>query len=647
VAHTAVVARIILAVAFSITVLAWWFSHAAVQESTQERFQFRSDEIETAIVERLDGYETVLWSGVGLFDATDGATREQFADYVTALDLNERWPGIQGVGWAVPLEPDEVAAHEAEVRAEGFPDYAVTPDGARDQYSAILYLEPFDWRNRRAFGFDMWSNLERREAMNRARDTGRAATTAMITLVQETDDDVQRGFLTYVPVYAGGETPTTLEQRRETHLGWVYAPFRMNDLMSGILGSSSNQVEFQIFDGWEVDPESLLYDSNPPVAEAGSDLSRRTTVLVQGHPWTMMFRTGEGFSIGSDTLPTYVAAAGLLIEVLLFYVISTLGALNRRAESIAEAKTVELRRTNEELQQRSEELEAQTAKLTRSNDELRQFAHVASHDLQEPLRTMASYSSLVSNSYADELGDEGGRWLGYINTSAKRLSDLIREILQFSTFDHLNSSPIGVDLNQIMDVVQDDLVEALTEASVEVQVEELPVVVGDPILLRQLMTNLVHNAATYRRTNGTPRVVVRGEQRETAHRETLHRISVRDNGVGIEPEFQQRIFELFRRAAPRSEETGTGMGLAICRKIVQAHGGEIGVVSSVGHGTEFWFELPGDVECVGPEHEHDPSVGEHDSERALAEPTSAERESVEPPWPEPANDDQPSPREFA
>ncbi len=656
-------ARIILAIAFSITVLAWWFSHAAVQESTEERFQFRSSEIETAIVERMDGYETVLWSGAGLFDATGGATRQQFADYVAALDLNERWPGIQGVGWAVPLEPDEVAAHEAAVRAEGFPGYAIAPRGERNEYSAILYLEPFDWRNQRAFGFDMWSNPQRRSAMNRARDTGQAATTAMITLVQETEDDTQRGFLTYVPVYAGGETPATLEERRAAHLGWVYAPFRMNDLMAGILGSSSNQVEFQIFDGWEIDPDSLLFDSNPASADAGSDLHRHRTVLVQGHPWTMSFRAGEEFSLGSETLPTYVAVAGLLIEILLFYVISTLGTLNHRAESIAEAKTVELRRTNKELHRRSKELEDQSAKLTRSNDELRQFAHVASHDLQEPLRTMASYSSLVSNSYADEIGEEGRRWLGYINASAKRLSDLIREVLQFSTFDQLNSPPIGVDLNQIMGDVHDDLVEVLTEASVEVQVEELPTVAGDPVLLRRLLTNLVHNAATYRRADGVPRIVVRSEQRGA-----MHRVSVRDNGVGIEPEFQQRIFELFRRAAPRTEETGMGTGLAICRKIVHAHGGEIGVVSSVGHGTEFWFELEADVE--GRVHGASDSSADSDIDGGVvssvdggaeggvrcrrcapelsgAGPFVDEPAAVTPPGPAPAHDHPPSPREFA
>jgi signal transduction histidine kinase len=193
----------------------------------------------------------------------------------------------------------------------------------------------------------------------------------------------------------------------------------------------------------------------------------------------------------------------------------------------------------------------------------------------------------VSDTYGDDLGDEGRRWLGYIGGSAKRLGDLIREILQFSTSDSLNPDPNGVDLNQIMVAVQEDLAELLDEASAEVVVDDLPIVAGDPIQLRRLLTNLVHNAATYRKDDTRLKVMVKAGSRDGRPR-----IAVRDNGIGIDPEFQQRIFEMFRRVAPRTEHAGVGIGLAICRKIVQAHGGDIGVVSSVGHGTEVWFEIP-------------------------------------------------------
>ncbi len=579
--HNRVMAKVILGLALALTAAAWWFSHQTVQTSAQERFEFRTQEIETAVVQRMQGYETVLWSGVGIMDSSDEVQRQEWAEYVTTLNLDSRWPGIQGIGWAVPVDPDDLADHEAAIRAEGFPDYGVHPAGPRDEYTAIVYLEPFDWRNQRAFGYDMWSNVERRAAMSRARDTGAAATSSMITLVQETDEDVQQGFLTYVPVYEGGQTPPTTAERRQALLGWVYAPFRMNDLMDGILGSKINTVDFEIFDGRGADPDRLLYDSDPEVAAtADEDLQRQVTILVQGRPWTMVFRPGGAFRVASESLPTFVAVAGLVIDALLFYVISSLGRLNQRARALAADRTAELRVTNEELQR-------QTAELQRSNDELRQFAHAASHDLQEPLRTMASYSSLVSSTYGDELGSEGQRWLGYITGGAKRLSSLLRDILQFSTLDGPDADHQPVDLNEVMETVARDLSPLVVAESAELQVGELPEVVGNPIQLQRLLANLIHNAVKYTRPGVAPVVAVGGVANDDGWR-----IHVRDNGIGIDPDLHDRIFEVFRRAGEPTERAGTGMGLAICRKIAHAHGGDIGVVSTPGQGAEFWFSLP-------------------------------------------------------
>ena len=588
--HSPFLAKVILGTALTLTALAWWFSHSTVESSSQERFGFRTSEIESAIVQRMQGYETALWSGVGVMNSSDEVTRSEWNEFVETLDLDQRWPGIQGIGWSIPLTPAEIDEHEESIRAEGFPDYAVSPEGPRDQYSAIVYLEPFDWRNQRAFGYDMWSNEQRRAAMARARDDGRAATSPMITLVQETDEDVQKGFLTYVPVYENGASPRTVDERRAAFLGWVYAPFRMNDLMEGILGSTDQTVHFEIYDGREPTPEQLLYDSNPEFLIPGSDveLQRQVTVWVQGQPWTMVFSPGSAFSVSSDALPTFVAVAGLIIDGLLFYVISSLGMLSRRANALADERTAELRVANEQLKHRSNELEQQTVELQRSNEELRQFAHVASHDLQEPLRTMGSYSSLVLSTYGDELGVEGRRWLGYINGGAKRLSDLIREVLQFSTLDGLHPGQKSVDLTEVMDAVATDLSELIHAESAELVVDPLPEVIGDGVQLQRVLANLVHNAIKYHQPGVTPRVSVGGSMTD----DDRWRIHVRDNGVGIEPELQGRVFEVFRRAVTDDAQPGTGMGLAICRKIIQAHGGDVGVVSSPGHGSEFWFTLP-------------------------------------------------------
>ncbi len=140
------------------------------------------------------------------------------------------------MGFAVPVPAAQLASHEQRIRAEGFPDYRVSPPGKRDFYTAIVYLEPFDWRNQRAFGYDMYSEPVRREAMERARALGVPALSGRVRLVQETSSDVQAGVLLYLPVFQRGAPLETPAQRDQAFMGWVYAPFRLGDLMLGTLG---------------------------------------------------------------------------------------------------------------------------------------------------------------------------------------------------------------------------------------------------------------------------------------------------------------------------------------------------------------------------------------------------------------------------
>lgn len=214
--YNPIIAWAVLTLSIALTVSAYFASKHLVDDSLQDKFEFRSNEIAQAIEDRLFVYEQMLWSGVALFHAQSeqNVSRKQWADFVLALDIEKNWPGIQGMGFSIPVNPDEKAIHENTIQSEGFNDYRIRPEGDRDEYSAIIYLEPFDWRNKRAFGYDMWSNTMRRAAMKRARDEGVAATSGIITLVQETSDDIQRGFLTYVPVYLGSRIPDNRSERQ-------------------------------------------------------------------------------------------------------------------------------------------------------------------------------------------------------------------------------------------------------------------------------------------------------------------------------------------------------------------------------------------------------------------------------------------------
>jgi CHASE1-domain containing sensor protein len=230
----------------------------------------------------------------------------------------------------VPLHPGELTDHVKTIRAEGFPDYNVHPAGKRKEYSAIIYLEPFDWRNQRAFGFDMGSNDIRRAAMERARDTGRGAASGMITLVQETEKDQQAGFLSYVSLYAKGQPVDTVEQRRSAFLGWVYAPFRAEDLMHGLLGSTDSNLQFFIHDGEEAVDSNLLFASDTRKFEQ-PDFTKNVPVEVQGRMWNVEFRAPKGtIAARISGLPTVVAIAAGAVDLLLFYVLFSVQFLQKK-----------------------------------------------------------------------------------------------------------------------------------------------------------------------------------------------------------------------------------------------------------------------------------------------------------------------------
>lgn len=362
--HNPLAGWVILAISLLLTFLAYWLSSAQLRARVEDRFHFRAQEVEVAIEERMAIYEQALRSGVGFFNASDSITRQEWREFVNSLQLKRRLPGIQGMGFAVPLEPAEVAEHVAQVRAEGFDEYEVRPPGAREQYSSIVYIEPFDWRNRRAFGYDMWASELRREAMQRARDSGDAATSGVITLVQETAADTQKGFLTYLPVYSSPKIPQTLEQRRESFRGWVYAPFRASDLMRGILGAGDADIAFEIYDGEQMNADNLLYDSdqqlNVLAQTPGPQFTLTRTMQLQGRPWTVLYSAPQQTLVDNaeGRQPLYVLFAGIVVDTLLFYVLISLHLINRHAQRSQERLRLEHERNQESLSEQMQLVEA-------------------------------------------------------------------------------------------------------------------------------------------------------------------------------------------------------------------------------------------------------------------------------------------------
>lgn len=350
--HNQYTAWVILGISLLITAFAWYVSSKYVERRAQERFAFAVEDARQRIVNRMEHYQQVLRSGVSLFATLNGGpSRQQWRTYVSNLAIQKLYPGIQGIGYAVMLDPAEVASHIASVRNDGFADYDVKPPGRRDIYSANVYLEPFDWRNQRAFGYDMFSNPMRRTAMEHARDSGTAAVSGRVTLVQETQQDVQAGFLMYLPVYAQGTELTNTEQRRRALTGFVYSPFRISDLMRGILGTDLPNVQFQLFDGAEEQSvDTLLYQSARDAVWANPYLQQEVPIDLPGRRWVGRFQPTVAFVQSANSQePALILAGGIILDVLLFLVIWSLARQRQRVERRVTNMTHDLRKSVERL----------------------------------------------------------------------------------------------------------------------------------------------------------------------------------------------------------------------------------------------------------------------------------------------------------
>lgn len=235
-----------------------------------------------------------------------------------------------------------------------------------------------------------------------------------------------------------------------------------------------------------------------------------------------------------------------------------------------------------------QELERRTQELQRSNAELEQFAYVASHDLQEPLRMVASYVQLLARRYRDQLDADADEFIGYAVDGATRMQRLIQDLLAYARIGRAGKEPVGTDAAQAARQAISQLTEVLREAGARIDIDLVCRVVVVPSQLVQLFQNLIGNAVKFRGA-ATPSITI-----DARREDAMWHFRVADNGIGIEPQHRERVFAIFQRLHTRREYPGTGIGLAICRKIVEGHGGTIWVESEPGHGAVFHFTLPGE-----------------------------------------------------
>ncbi|HLL84713.1 MAG TPA: ATP-binding protein, partial [Longimicrobium sp.] len=350
---------------------------------------------------------------------------------------------------------------------------------------------------------------------------------------------------------------------RYTHLGGTHARIKVGQFKIGAIAQ-----ERQAYQTNDVPNDPRI--SDPAWAR------REGMVAFAGHPLLMgerligvlaMFSTQP---LPEETLATLGTVADTLAQ----------GIERKRAEEALALRAEELARSNVELARSN-------ADLARSNADLQQFAYVASHDLQEPLRMVASYTQLLARRYQGRLDSDADEFIGFVVDGATRMKRLIQDLLEFSRVGTRGRDPRAVNATEVLARTLKDLAANPLSGGAEVSHDPLPVIRADDLQLGQVFQNLLGNALKFRRPGVPPRIHV------SARREGGHWVfSVRDNGIGIESQYFDRIFVLFQRLHTSAEYPGTGIGLAVCKKIVERHGGRIHVESVPGQGSTFFFTLP-------------------------------------------------------
>ena len=398
---------------------------------------------------------------------------------------------------------------------------------------------------------DLSRDARRRTAMESARTRRLPALTRPVQLPSGVWE-----FNVYVPVYRG----PTLE-------GFLFGAFRFQDLFADVLRPTlAPEYGIAILDG-----DEEIYTRSRRHLSYVPESAQESTAELYGVRWTVrIWPSREALAHLQSKVPETILAAGLLVALLL-------GA------AVYLAQTARLRTRLAERMSR--ELERRAGELARSNTDLRQFAYVASHDLQQPLRTVASFTQLLAARYRGRLDTDADEIIGFAVDGARRMQTLVNDLLAYWRVEARGVKRARVDCEIVLENTLAGLKTVMEETSAQVTHDPLPVVHADETQLGQIFLHLIGNALKFHGPE-PPRIHVSAQPVEDAWR-----FSVRDNGIGIEPQFAEQIFAIFQRLHTESAYPGTGIGLAIAKKIVECHGGRIWVESELEKGSTFYFTI--------------------------------------------------------
>ena len=569
---------LIIIASLGLTLSAWYITAQQEEQKRLSQFDYQARHIVELVRERMLKYEDTLWSGVAALHASDNRMDSvQWRRFSETLSIESKYPGINGIGIIYHVTPEALPGFLAQQRRLR-PDFGIHPTHGETDFWPITYIEPVAI-NRKAVGLDMAHETNRYTASRKTRDTGTAQITAPIILVQ--DARQTPGFLFFVPYYKTIEIPSTEAARRADFIGLVYAPFIAEKLMNGVLENENRLVNFSIRDG-----EQVLYDELTPAStdfDPHALLTSQIDVDLYGRRWTFDVHTSTLFREQyTSNQPMIILVGGLIIDVLLVYLFYTLTNANKRAVHHAREATRDLRRSMAHTEHMARTLEQQNAALQHSNQELDRFAHVASHDLKAPLNAIQKLCTWIEEDCGERLPDESRQHFEILKARVRRLAKLLDDLLLYSRAGRGAAEPERIELAALVeDVVR--LMDVPERFSVHVHGGT---VTAPRQPLEQVLRNLIGNVVKHH-GGTTGRIDI-----TLATSATGFDLTVSDDGVGIPEALRERALRMFETLKPRDETEGSGIGLALCKKIVESCGGSFSIATAPSGGAAFISHWP-------------------------------------------------------
>ncbi len=598
---------IILLVGLSLSYVAFMVAVDWGRRNVQTRFnrlsQLQVLQIEDSIVDNLDFVRMVAT----LHHVTEDIKFHAFSTFVR----HANHPGLDAVLWLPRVKYSDRLIHEKRAtHNQGYQilepdsDGGLQPATKRAEYFPVYYAEYAEAYVAKAYppglDFNFLDSIQQR--MNRARD--QAKLVMKKAGPELTAEGGKPKYLVIYPVDAGdAATLGSTTKRRASLSGFVIGIEDMGDAVENSIDPTAIKgIDIRLYDlSDEIIPE-LVYvhkskkqiDYNSAdMVDVDTELKYEKRFSAAERNWLIVATPAPGYFSSQDSWLAWAVLGFGFFGTVVFS--AYLFGLARQADH---TEQLVLQRTAE-LSAKKKELEIYSQALSRSNDELQQFAYVASHDLQEPLRMVASFTRLLKQRYGQQLDENANEYINFATDGVERMRVLINDLLAYSRVDTTSNKLESVDMLEIIGWALSNLRASIDEAKAEIVYEDLPRIIGDKSQLQRLMQNLVSNAIKYYDPQRRPKVIIHAERDGRDWR-----FSVTDNGVGIDSKHYERIFEVFQRIHSGDIYTGGGMGLAICKKIVKRHGGRIWLESApTGIGTKVNFTLPAMLNELTPSDE--------------------------------------------